>query len=70
MNTRFWNTTFGKGWKYDFTKQPACNKTPGAGTYTLPSPFDKFDRKKKIEQDRQLMRRIKIRNTGTDYALI
>jgi hypothetical protein len=45
-NKRFNRITFGKGNKYDFTK--CINKHPGPGTYVLPSPFDKFDKNKKL----------------------
>ncbi|KAL4499903.1 hypothetical protein ABPG72_015252 [Tetrahymena utriculariae] len=41
LNARYTKLTFGKGNKYDFTKQNR-NINPGPGTYKLPSPFDKF----------------------------
>ena len=48
-NLRFTQITFGKGNKYDFTKANR-NGNPGPGTYILPSPFDKFSRFSKKQQ--------------------
>ena len=41
--SRYKNTSFGFGQRYDFTK--AVNQNPGPGTYKIPSKFDKYTKK-------------------------